>query len=125
MTIVINCVIFGYLFSFLRRKERDLIPNFHSHNFVKKSIGNILNTTISSNVSDSKYRDAEENYDVCVSCVSQRIVASPHYWCCLLTRKPSSQLSHPLLINQLKVPTLRMLSQVEFCNNIVILFQAI
>ena len=102
------------------RKERDLIPNFRSHNFFKKSIGNILNTTISSNVNDSNYGDTGENDVVGVSCVSERIVASPHYWCCLLTRKPSSQ--PLLLINQLKVPNLRMLSQLGICNNSVILF---
>ena len=46
--------------------------------------------------------DAEENDDVGVSCLSERIVASPHYWCRLLTRKPSSQ--PPLLIYQLEAP---------------------
>ena len=94
----------------------DLIPNWNSHNSVKKSILAAISWNVNALIMMMKMKMTLLVYLVCQRGSSLVPIIG------VASLQENLPLSHPLLINQLKVPTLRMLSQLEICNNIVILF---
>ena len=94
----------------------DLIPNWNSHNSVKKSILAAISWNVNALIMMMKMKMTLLVYLVCQRGSSLVPIIG------VASLQENLPLSHPLLINQLKVPTLRIMSQLEFCNNIVILF---